>query len=314
MPVILAGRAWTGRRISNNCLRQHCHALVRTFRRADLKGLQAKCARIFTVLETRSRILHEIHPNEIAIVAAVARLGAYAGCWLRDPEDWLPRAEDDAHAQWAHLLRHLLARYDVPGFLDSAWLLKGSLVHFERDCWCALGFGRSLRQVDGFPQSVSNRVLHHALVGGRGKSLAEAVWHAQLQHMKACAVLQDAVMGSRVPQELYDHALWLRLTAKFVGAGDSAATHFALVADSIVAVKAHRGFAQVERLMALPLTDLVRHCQRFVTELLRSNGHLLSPEQLRAAAEKAQLSKMVAATWPPFLGGEALRSGHLNTC
>lgn len=266
--------------------------------------------RIFTVMETRSRVLHEIHPNEIAVVSAVARLGAYADCWLREPEDWRPRVEDDARAQWAHLLRHLLARYEVPGFLDSAWLVKGSLLHFERDCWCALGRGRSLSTVEGFPQSVSNRVLHHALVGDKGRSLAEAVWHTQLQQMRVSPALNDAVMSSRVPQELHHHALWLRLTAKFAVAGDATSSNFAFVADSLVAVSAHRGPAQVERLMTLPISDLIRHCNRFVTELLRSNGHLLTPEQVLAAAEKAQLSKMVASSWTPTLGGEPLQPGH----
>lgn len=309
-PVILAGRAWTARHIANNCLRQHCHALARSFRRSDLEGLKTLCARIFTVVETRSRILHEIHPNEIAVVSAVARLGAYAECWLREPEDWRPRAEDDAQVQWMHLLRHLLAKYEVPRFLDSAWLVKGSLLHFERDCWCALGFGRSLREVKGFPQSVSNRVLHQALVSNKGASLAEAVWHAQLQQMRASPVLHDAVMSSRVPKQLHEHALWMRLTAKFVGADDAVCSHFAFLADSLVAVNAHRGPAQLERLMTLPLSDLVRHCGRFVSELLKSNGHLLSPEQLRTAAEKAQLSKMVASSWAPILGSEPLQTGH----
>lgn len=312
-PVILAGRAWTARRIANNCLRQHCHAIARSFRRADLKVLKPFCARIFAVVETRSRILHEIHPNEFAVVAAIARLGAYAGCWLREPEDWRPRREDDARAQWAHLLRHLLARYEVPGFLDSAWLIPGSLLHFERDCWCALGFGRSLREVNGFPRSISNRVLHQALVGNEGKSLAEAVWKAQLRQVRASPVLHAAVMSSRVPLELHHHGLWLRLVARFTGAGEAAASHFAILADSLVTVDAHRGPEQVERLMALPLDDLIRHCNRFVSELLSSNGHLLTAEQVRAAAEKAQLSKMVASTWTPLLGGESLRAGHVTT-
>jgi PcfJ-like protein len=306
-PVILAGRAWTARQISNNCLRQHCHALTRVFRRGDFVPLKQTCARIFRVLETRSRVLLDIHPNELAVVAAVARLGAYADQWLREPEDWQPNPDSDAKSQWADFLRHLLADYPVPSFLDEAWLAKGPLRHFERDCWCALGYGRSLRMVEGLPPSVSSRVLHLALESGH-TSMAQAIWSAQLQCLGPSAALKSAIMTSRVPEELSHHALWVRLAAKFVASTDVAASQFAPVADSLAALKAHRGEAQVEMLMRLPLTILTRHCMKFITELLQANGHLLTEEQVRLAAENASLSRLAASRWQPMLGGFSLNA------
>jgi hypothetical protein len=84
MPTILRGEAWTARRIRNICLRpQHCHALVTTFRRHEFTSLKADCARVLLVLETRSRVLTEIHPTELAVVAGVARLSTYSDQWLR---------------------------------------------------------------------------------------------------------------------------------------------------------------------------------------------------------------------------------------
>src|SRR5678815_3729271 len=127
MPAILRGDPWTARRIRNNCLRQHCHALATTFRRHEFTSLKADCARVFLMLETRSRVFTEIHPTELAVVAGVARLGAYSDQWLREPEDWRPVADADARTQWADLLRHLLARYPVPSFLDYAWEIRGTL-------------------------------------------------------------------------------------------------------------------------------------------------------------------------------------------
>lgn len=308
MPVILRGGAWTARRIRNNCLRQHCHVLATTFRRADVASLKPVCARVFHVLETRSRILTEIHPTELAVVAAVVRLGAYEDQWLRQPEDWRPEPNADAQAQWAALLRHLLARYPVPTFLDAVWELKGALVHFERDCWCALGYGRSLRQVAHFPRSVSNRVLHTALTSDGNTTLAEAIWMAQLRWLSASPALEAAVLGSRARLELGDHALWVRLAEKFAAGSESVAGQFGFVADALVAVREHRGAAQIEPLLRLPLGILIRHCLNFITSLLQANGHVLTEEQVRGAAAKAQLGQLAATRWQPLLAGTPFAS------
>ncbi|HEY1050896.1 MAG TPA: PcfJ domain-containing protein [Prosthecobacter sp.] len=314
MPVILAGRAWTARHIRNNCLRQHCHAAARNFRREDIILLKPLCARTLTVLETRSRVLLDLHPKELPVVHAVIHLCAYADQWLRHPEDWQPDAAQDARGQWAHLLRHLLARYPVPEFLDSVWLIWGGLEHFERNCWCALGFGRSLRKTAGFPVSVSSRVLHAALAAGEGGSLSEAIWHAQLQCLGVPPVLREAVLGSRVPKELGHHGLWARLVAKFAAGPDATAASFALVEDMLVAVEAHHGAAQVEQLLHLPLAALIRHAVKFVRRLMQTNGHVLTEEQVRLMAEKKELSRIAATCWKPMLGSEWFESrcGHAH--
>lgn len=310
MPVILSGRAWKARPIRNNCLRQHCHAAARNFKRKDIIQLKPLCLRVLAVLETRSRVLFELHPKELPVVHAVILACAYADQWLRQPEEWQPDPAQDARAQWAHLLRHLLARYPVPEFLDPVWCTWGELRNFERDCWCAVGFGRSLRKMEGFPSTVPSRVLHVALASGEGGSLATAIWNAQLRSLGASAVLRDAVMSSRVPKELGNHELWTRVVAKFVAGDDAAAASFSLVADALDAISAHEGVAQVEQLLRLPLAVLIRHAVKFVTRLMQTQGHVLTEEQVRQAAEKAELSRMAASCWQPLLGSEWFESRH----
>jgi hypothetical protein len=41
--------------------------------------------------------------------------------WLRPPEAWEP-PDEDATGQFRSLARHLFALYDVPRYLDAAWL------------------------------------------------------------------------------------------------------------------------------------------------------------------------------------------------
>ena len=308
MPVILRGDAWTARRIRHPCLRRHCHVLATTFRRPDMAALKTVCAPVFHILETRSRVFTDLHPTELNAVPAVVRLAAYAHCWLRSPADWQPDADADARGQWADFLRHLLARYPVPPFLDAAWQTWGPLVHLERDCWCALAQGRSLREVEGFPRSVSSRLLHAALARGHGRNLVEAIWLAQLSSLGASPSLEKAVLSSRVLAEFGDHARWQRLAAKFAAGHDALAVHFELVADTLVAVQNHRGPGQVEQLLRLPLEALISHSIRFTTRLLQANGHLLTEAQVRTAAEKAELKKLAFSRWPPLLGGEPFAS------
>jgi hypothetical protein len=305
MPAILRGDAWRARRIRANCLRQHCHALATTFRRRKFTSLKADCARVFFVLETRSRVLTEIHPTELAIVAGVARLGAYSDQWLRQPEVWWPDPNADARAQWADLLRHLLARYAVPSFLDHAWEIPGTLQHFERDCWCALAQGRSLRDVAGFPRSIRRRVLHAALnsVDGMQRgTLAEAIWVAQLSALNASRTLVAEVFSSRIRFELGDYPLWARLAAKFTAKSDAPASQFGFVAEVLVVERAHRGTSHVQQLLKLPLATIICHCVRFATGLLNANGQHLTNDEIREPFGKGDLYRFANSRWQPLLG------------
>ncbi|GAA5141605.1 hypothetical protein GCM10023213_26040 [Prosthecobacter algae] len=307
LSAILAGRAWKARTLRNNCLRQHAHALARCFRRQDLRALKQTCIRLVTILETRSRVFHEIHPTELALVPALTRLSAYEDRWLQAPEDWQPRPQDDAASQWADFLRHLLARYPVPRFMDAAWLVKGPLEHFERDCWCALGFGQSLRKVPGFPASVSNRVLHLTLGRQESASLPLAIWETQMDLLQATSALRRAVLASGVTQELYRHGVYTRLLEKFAAGPEEAASHWTVVTQALAVADMEGRAGQVEALLKLPLSRLIHHSIRWVTRLLKENGHLLTEKQVQQAVAKAELSRLAASRWSPLLATNLCR-------
>lgn len=304
MPVVLSGRAWTARRLRNNCFRQHCHAAARSRRVMGVPCWRVLGMRLLTVLEARSRVLFDLHPKELGVVPAIVRLAAYAPSWVRQPEDWRPDPAQDARAQWASFLRHLLALYPVPEFLDSAWHVFGPPQHFDRDCWTAVAQGRSMKDVPGFPRSITNRVLHATLIGGEAAGLASAVWRAELDAAGAAPALREAVMTHRVFQTLGWHALGARLVEKFAAAAEaSVAAHFPLVVDALHAIDAHQGRAQAEQLLRLPLSALMRHAVKFLTGLMQEEGHDLTEEQVRAAAGSAELLRLADRRWRPMLGG-----------
>jgi hypothetical protein len=52
---------------------------------------------------------------------ALLALSAHSKCWVRRPGNWEPRTHN-GYRQFHELARHLLALYDVPAFMNSAWL------------------------------------------------------------------------------------------------------------------------------------------------------------------------------------------------
>lgn len=50
----------------------------------------------------------------------LAPLARYHRAWLRPMEDWYPQSQNKRR-QFGALVRHLLARYEVPFFMDGAW-------------------------------------------------------------------------------------------------------------------------------------------------------------------------------------------------
>lgn len=301
MPLILQGRSWKARLTRNNNLRQHGHRLACCFKRGKFMDLKEVCAPLFRVLETRSRVFHDIHPKELPLVEAVLRLGIYQTCWLCAPEDWWPDENQCAQDQWADFLRHLMARYPVPAFMDSAWIARGTLRHFERHCWCALARGESLRSVDAFPKSISRRVLHLALASECDGSLPMAIWHAELDTQHVSPALFEAVMRSRVPNELWRHELWSRLVAKFSVGREEQAGEFETVANVLAYAGEEKGSQQVESLMRLSLPMLIRHSRKFVEDLSRSHGYTAPNTKLR---KTHGFSAHDPKSWPPLLGSE----------
>ena len=279
-PAILEGQPWVGRHISNRCLRRHCHVLGRTFRTDDLRlqGLRNACHRLLSVIESRSCVLTELHPKDYPIIPGVVRLAVYQMHWVRAPEDWTPSPEDSAIDQWHHFVAHLLARYTVPGCLQDAWFKRGALEHLERDCYCAVAGGRSIRGVPGVPSSISHGVLHDALKRSDARSLPEAIWRAQLMTLECSDALRDQVVASAVIADLPNHAHWRRLVEKFVPVVGNP-IDFGLVADALAMAAAEHGTSRMDSLLRLPLRDLRRFCRRHWQALLKANDDCCPPRR-----------------------------------
>lgn len=273
---VIDGRPWNARLIRNNNLRQHCHKLARIFRPGNRTSgpLAPNFRRLLAAIAARSTLLTTVHPKAYPLMEVLIRMAAYAPRWLRDPECWMP--DDAAASPWEttrSLANHLFARWPVPAVFHSAWHLRGELVHLERDWFCHLAAGGSLRRVQGMPPSVSARALHLAMEAPAHLTIRQAIRQGQLQALGASPELIREVIASRMVRDLSNDAVWSVLFAKITGDPDFDPADFGLVADTLSAVLECDGVSRAGTLLRAPLGEVIRYCTRFWTGLLESRPH-----------------------------------------
>ena len=96
---------------------------------------------------------HRAHRYANALLA----LSAHGDDWLRSPDDWKVRSYN-RDWQFHGLVRHLLVRYTVPIFMNSAWLeglTAQSLLH--QRWFIHVAQGQNIRTAAGLPVALTKR-------------------------------------------------------------------------------------------------------------------------------------------------------------
>jgi hypothetical protein len=101
----------------------------------------------------------------------------FAPYWVKDPFAW------DGRSGEVGLVRHLLARYDVPGFLEEEWSNQFEVPRLKWQCWYILiGQGGSIRRAAGhFQWSIGERFQRHLWEAPEGCSPLEACLFAEVR-------------------------------------------------------------------------------------------------------------------------------------
>ncbi|OYV05767.1 MAG: hypothetical protein CFE26_09845, partial [Verrucomicrobiales bacterium VVV1] len=303
--AIIAGRPWTASTVKNLHLRKHVRALGRTFRTARevTDALREPCRRVFETLARHSQLLDRAHRFAGDLVPMGVRVAAYAAQWIRPPEDWQAAARSSPEEQWRDLLRHLFAAWPVPEFFDSAWQVRGGLRCLERDWFCHLGRGGSLRKADGFPTSITRQAVHLALNAPAGMTVCQALRHGQLAALGASAALETEVLASAIAGNLAHDDVWSPLLAKVAAARDFDPCEFGVVADVIAELLQHGHFNRAHQLIALPFAELRRHAFRRWQSLLEAataEGIEFRDSDFTRAGIRAKLRHFSESGWEPM--------------
>lgn len=311
---IIEGEPWTARLIRNNNLRQHCRILARVFQKQESwlikddlfsRSLQSCLSRLVTVLAEHSCLFTAWHPDEMQIIPALLRLSSYSKVWIREPGDWTPPADCVApRAQWEHFLHHLLCEWPLPRCFASAWETFGDLFHVERDWYIHAARGRSMREAEAMPATVSNRALHFMMQAPDHLTVRQAMRWGQATAAGCSETLREECLTSSMANDLSHDFIWSRLLQK-AAACHAAPGQWSLLSDGMLLNIRHDGYRKAARLVDMPWGALLHHCRAQFERLLhgcQEAGMNVGPEHLEHAARREELVHISATKWKPFLG------------
>ena len=172
-----------------------------------------KCSRLLAV-EPVIPALGEQTGN--TFVDALLALARHERDWLRPPEDWQPDTKS-SHRQFAALARHLLARYPIPPFMDTAWFRGDAPAAREQQGWFKhVGGGQNIRTAAGLPVTLTKRAAHLFPKAPREYTVEAALRWAQIRALGGGEDLVRAVVATRLGERFEDEAFWVSVLHFFV--------------------------------------------------------------------------------------------------
>ena len=129
-----------------------------------IPGVLPAYDRLVSVVRARASMLSRraLGRSGPDVNTAVLAMALHHADWLRPAEWWTP-APTCAHAELALLAEHLFARYPVPRFMASAWLVGEPGKRAAEHGWYKLlGAGGNIRRA-GIPLRITHAIAHRFL-------------------------------------------------------------------------------------------------------------------------------------------------------
>ena len=132
--------------------------------------------------------------------------------WIRPLEDWKPDTHNTGR-QFSSLIRHLLAKYDVPIFMNIAWL-SGKAKH--QGWFIHMAEGKNIRKARGLPVELTKKMAHHFLKAPSGYTIEAALRRAQVLALGGHRDLVNAINETRLSSNFKENAFWLSVIQFFI--------------------------------------------------------------------------------------------------
>lgn len=162
----------------------------------------------FLTLESISKLFRNtLH------IRGIAELVKHYHSWIRPLRDWKPKTHN-ADRQFSSLARHLLAKYNVPIFMDSAWFTRNNVYQNQYQNWFKhIGMGKNIRNADKLPISLTKKMAHFFLTAPNDYTINEAFCWAQVHGLGGDKHLADALREKNI---LRDDNFWLSVINFFI--------------------------------------------------------------------------------------------------
>ena len=142
------------------------------------KSLDKRFLKRLLEVGKRTRII-EADGGNFEYLRAFVYLAEYQWLWTRKPEEFKPSSKNRGR-QFSHLLRYLLTKYDVPAFLDDAWLNESTENKVYREWFINLGMGENIRKQQGLPIPFTKKMAHNFSQAPGNLSVNGAIRWAQV--------------------------------------------------------------------------------------------------------------------------------------
>jgi hypothetical protein len=143
-------------------------------------------------------------------------LSAHRSDWVRPLESWRARTHN-ANRQVHSLLRHLIATYDVPTFMDSAWLEGLTPQSVKHQRWYKhIARGQNIRTADDLPLPLSKGQAHAFLNAPDDLDIPTALRWALVIDNGGNERLVRSLLGTRIGTTFEDVEFWNSVVAFFI--------------------------------------------------------------------------------------------------
>ena len=209
--------------------------------REAFERLLVRCSAISGLMTVDPAIAHLGPTRGNTYISALLELARRQGDWLAAPEAWKPDSHN-ARRQFGTLARRLLARYEVPAFMDAAWFLGiDSGARTQEDWFLHIGRGNNIRTA-GVPIHLTKRAAHLFLQAPKELPIEAALRWAQAHALGGDEPLARALLATRLAELQEDEPFWQSVIFFFI---NNPMLDFARVG-AIVDYIHHRRFVPVE--------------------------------------------------------------------
>ncbi len=128
--------------------------------------------------------------------------------WIRPIFGWKPISQNP-HKQLHHLIRYLFTKFDVPEFLNTAWMNNDKRYQREQNWLLHIGNGRNIRTAPDLPLPLTKRLAHYFLQSPSEYTIDGAFRWAQIRSMGGSRSFTKSVMACYIAEEFKYADFWL---------------------------------------------------------------------------------------------------------
>jgi hypothetical protein len=143
----------------------------------------------------------------VFLINRLKNLAARRNHWIRPCELWRPETAN-LRLAFRSLAFHLLIRYPVPRFMDSAWDLAPGPERFRQQSWyILLGRGASFRALN-LPLLLTRKMEHHVRQAPDHYSVLQALRYGESRGLGGSEALAREIVAGRLGQRIEHPEFW----------------------------------------------------------------------------------------------------------